>query len=216
MRAGDLVRIRYRYVIACTSPACVPTDDTREIQLESARVGYSRRDGGDALGGTGRVLSQDIVTWPAFEVASRLGSFDVERARWRADIGALPEATVRSSPIALGAALLGSSALLALLGCGLLAALVRGRRPEAELAEEDVHRETPLERALAGVVAMSSNGAGPEQRRTLERLARELSATGRAELATRARRLAWSPQLAARSEVDSLAADVRAVVEEER
>jgi hypothetical protein len=81
VRAGDLVRIRFRYVIACTSPACVPTGETREIQLESARVGYSRRDGAAALGGSGRVLSQDIVTWPAFEVVSRVGAFDVERAR---------------------------------------------------------------------------------------------------------------------------------------
>jgi hypothetical protein len=215
-RAGDLVRIRFRFVLQCTAPACVPTGDRRELQFESAQVGYTRRDAAGALGGSvGNVRSQDIVGWPAFEVASRLGPFDVERARWRADVGALPEATVRSSPTALGAALLGSSALLALLGAGLLASLLRGRRAEEE-PENEAPRQTSLERALAGVVATSSNGAGPEQRRSLERLARELSATGRAELAARARRLAWSPRGAARPEVDSLAADVRALVEEER
>jgi hypothetical protein len=212
-RAGDLVRIRYRFVLRCTTPACVPTGDKREIQLESGQVVYTRREA--AVETVTGVRAQDIVSWPAFDVASRLGPFDVERARWRADIGSLPEATVRSSPTVLGAALLGSSALLALLGAGLLASLLRGRRVEAEL-EPEVPRQTPLERALAGVVSTSTNGAGPEQRRSLERLARELSATGRAELAARARRLAWSPRRAAGHEVDSLAADVRAIVEEER
>jgi hypothetical protein len=77
-------------------------------------------------------------------------------------------------------------------------------------------RFTSLERALAGLLASSSNGGGDERRMSLERLARELAATGRPELAARARRLAWSPRPVAGDEVDLLAADVRALVEEER
>jgi hypothetical protein len=216
--AGDLVRIRYRFRLSCTRTACLPSGDKREIQLETARVAYGRRDTAESPDGVsvGTVRAQDIVGWPTFEVTSRLGPFDVERAHWRAELGELPPPSVRATPTALGAALLGSSALLALLGTALVASQLL-RRPDGTAAADDEQRpQTPLERALAGVLASSANGAGPEQRKSLERLARELSAGGRSELAARARRLAWSPRQAGRAEVESFAADVRAVIEEER
>jgi hypothetical protein len=213
--AGDLARIRYRFRLTCMAAACVPSTDKGEIQFESATVAYVTRDGGDALGGTVRPLAtRDIVGWPTFEVASRL-PVDVQRARWRAELTKLPEPSFRFSPAVLGAALVGSSALLALLGGALVAGQLRGRARRAAPVEEAL-RVTPLERALAAVLAMSANGAGPEQRKSLERLARELTADGRSELAGRARRLAWSPRPAVRAEVEALAADVRAVIEEER
>ena len=207
----DLVRVRYRFRLACSSPACVPSDVTRELELPPGRVVYLRRAPlGDELPA---VRSQDLVEWPAVTVASRLGPFDVEQARWRAELGTLPEVTRRASPGVLAAALFGGSALLALLGLVLLGSQLRVRRAVPEAAEEE-QRVTALERALAGV--SSANGMGDDRRRSLERLARELSATGRGELAARARRLAWSPRGAPRPEVESLAADVRAVLEEER
>jgi hypothetical protein len=213
--AGDLVRVRYRYRLSCMRGACVPDGDKREIQLESASVSYVRRDGRENAEGAVRpVPTQDIVSWPAFEVASRLPS-DVQDARWRAELSTLPEPSFRASPALLGAALVGLSALLALLGAALVASQLRGRRTHA-VPEEEVRPLTTLERALAGVLATSTNGVRPEQRKSLERLARELSTGGKTELAGRARRLAWSPRPAARAEVESLAADVRAVIEEER
>jgi hypothetical protein len=208
--AGDLVRVRYRYRLACTSVACLPGDSTRELALEPGRLIYVRRATGANVPD---VRSQDTVTWPEFTVASRVGPFDAEQARWRADLASLPELTRRASPTALGAALLGGSALLALAGVLLLGSQLRTRRA-AEAVEEETPRATALERALAGVV--SANGAGEDRRRSLERLARELSSSGRGELAGRARRLAWSPRPAGRPDVDALAADVRAVIEEER
>jgi hypothetical protein len=212
-RAGDLVRVRYRYRLSCSTPACLPDERARDVQLEAGRVAYNRRE--PEVGAGRQVRLQDTVTWPAFTVVSRVAAADVERARWRADIADLPSLTERASPTWLGAALLGGSALLALLGVALLASQVRGLRP-APAEEVEVVRVTPLERALAGLAASSPNGGGDERRKSLERLARELSATGRTELATRARRLAWSPRAVDGDEVDSLAADVRAVVEEER
>jgi hypothetical protein len=209
--AGDLVRIRYRFRLACTTLECLPGDSSRELALEPARLLYVRRapDGEDVPD----VRSQDTVTWPAFTVATRVGPFDPEQARWRADLASLPELTRRSSPAVLGAALLGGSALLALAGVLLLGSQLRRRRV-AEAVEDEAPRATALERALAGVV--SANGTGEDRRRSLERLARELSSSGRSELAGRARRLAWSPRAAGRPDVDALAADVRAVIEEER
>jgi hypothetical protein len=212
-RAGDLVRVRYRYRLACTTEACLPDDRGRTPQLEDASVSYTRRDTG--FGSDEHVRVQDIVTWPSFRIASRLQDADVERARWRANVADLPAVTERASPIWLGAALLGGSALLALLGVTLIGTQVRRLRP-APPAEVEAQPVTPLERALAGLVASSSNGGGDERRMSLERLARELAATGRPELAARARRLAWSPRPVSGDEVDTLAADVRALVEEQR
>jgi hypothetical protein len=211
--AGDLVRVRYRLRIACTAPACAPTDSTRELELPAAQVIYNRRD--STLGGDRGVRVQDTIIWPTLTVASRLGVFDVERARWRADLADLPAVSERVSPGALGAALLGGSALFALLAAGLVATQL-GVRRRVEAEAEVVPSATSLELALAGVTASSANGGGDDRSRSLERLARELAATGRGELAARARRLAWSPRQATRADVDSLAADVRAVLEEER
>ena len=66
-----------------------------------------------------------------------------------------------------------------------------------------------IERALGLALVSSANGGSPEQRRALERLARELGVEGLGALAERARRLAWSPALPSRVEVERLAADVR-------
>jgi hypothetical protein len=207
-QAGDLVRILFRFRLSCMRTDCVPTEEKQEIQFETARVGYGPRE---ASG----VRTQDVVAWPAFEVASRLRASDVDRARWRAELSELPVTSFRASPGVLGAAFLGSSALLALLAGALVASQLRWRLRDAE-EDDEQPQLTPVERALVGVLASSANGAGPQQRKSLERLARELAADGRIELAGRARRLAWSPRQASRAEVEALAADVRAVMEEER
>lgn len=206
--AGDLVRVLYRYRLSCTGTDCVPTEEKEEIEFETARVGYAPRM---ASG----VRTQDVVAWPAFEVVSRLGAVDLQRPRWRAQLNELPAPSFRASPTVLGAALLGSSGLLVLLGGALVASQLRSRSPEAGQADEEPQL-TAVERALVGVLASSANGAGPQQRKSLERLARELAVDGRIELAGRARRLAWSPRQASHAEVEGLAADVRALLEEER
>jgi hypothetical protein len=211
--AGDLERVRFRLRLACAAAACAPSDETSEVDIPAASIVYDRRE--SILGAARAVRVQDTVIWPTVKVASRLGAFDLERARWRADLAELPPVSERITPGALGALLLGGSALLALLAAGLLATQLGVRRRAVE-QDEPPPRATPLELALAGVTASSANGAGDDRSRSLERLARELSATGRGELAARARRLAWSPRRATRTDVDSLAADVRAVIEEQR
>jgi hypothetical protein len=74
---------------------------------------------------------------------------------------------------------------------------------------EAERRVSAIERALELALASSVNGGTPEQRRALERLARELGAEGMEALTERARRLAWSPAPPARVEVEALADDVR-------
>ena len=70
----------------------------------------------------------------------------------------------------------------------------------------------PLVRALDAARLASLNGAVPERRRALERVARELTALGETELAARARTLAWSPDGASRQAVEDLARDASGVV----
>jgi hypothetical protein len=204
-RAGDLVRVRYRFQLACFASTCMPTGDKREIDLQSGRV-YFALNGRD-----GRNLrTHELLRWPSFSVASRLGPFDVERARWRASTAAMPGATYRLEPGVLAALLLlGSLALLAAAGVLVTTAgPVRIRR--ARPTEVVPRAVSPLERALQLARSMSQNGASDDQRRALERVSRELLAVGEPTLAGRARRLAWSADRAELDEVERLAGDVRA------
>ena len=93
------------------------------------------------------------------------------------------------------------------------AAALLGRRLWRSEADEDVQQaheaRTPLERALELVLADTQNGSSSQdRRRTLERLARELTAVGHPGLAADARELAWSPGSASSDEVSGLAGRV--------
>ena len=199
-RAGDSVRLRYRFALGCFNPACVPTEERRQIELPSVRVAYS--------GPSTRGRTFDSTPWPPFEVASRLGPFDVEQARWRADPRSLEPAGYRLSPGVLGAGLIGSAALL-VAGAALLAGRLLPRRDATESAQPDAARASPLERAAELVELHALDGRTPDGRRALEGLARELAAGGRPPLARRARGLAWSPAPLEPAAVERLLADVR-------
>jgi hypothetical protein len=197
--AGHSVRIRYSYPLQCFARACAPTAARREVRWPPVRVVYSLVDV--------RARANDVAEWPPVSVASRLGPFDVQEARWRADLEP-PDVSYRVSPSWFAAGLAGSSLLL-LFGAGALAAWLLARRPAEAVAGPPVETASPLERALERVVRVSANGAAPERRRALEGLARELDRVERPELAARARRLGWSPAEPNRAEVEDLAADVR-------
>ncbi|MBA2475252.1 MAG: hypothetical protein H0V40_04775, partial [Actinobacteria bacterium] len=105
-RSGDLVRLRYRFSLGCFNPACAPSEARREQGLDRARLSYTLADIDR------RVV--DPVDWPTFAVASRLGPFDVERARWRADSRRLAAVSYRIRPGVLGTGLIGGALLLVL------------------------------------------------------------------------------------------------------
>jgi hypothetical protein len=154
-----------------------------------------------------RARSTATAEWPPVDVASRLGTFDLQEARWRADLDP-PAVTYRMSPGWLAAGL-GGSALLLALGACLLGWRLLERRPEDEVEAGPVETRPPLERALEQVGLVSPNGASPERRRALERLARELERVEQPALAARARRLAWARGNPEPGQVDELATDVR-------
>jgi hypothetical protein len=196
---GEIARIRVSYPLQCLARACSPGAPRRELRFPPLRVQYVLRDV--------RARATGTAEWPPVDVASRLGAFDIQEARWRADLDP-PPVTYRASPgwIAVG---LGGSALALALAAGLLAWRLLERRAEAEEEAVPVETRPPLERALEHVALVSANGVLPERRRALERLARELERVEEPLLAARARRLAWAPGQPDRADVDGLTAEVR-------
>ena len=191
-----VARIVFRYPLRCLKEGCDAAAARGVAQLEPGLVRYRFVEGS----GPGR----HILDWPAFEVASRVSPADVEALRWRASDTTLPEATTRVGPVGFALALLALAGVLAGAAVWLARRLWRTEREDA--AEEAHVDRSPLERALDLVLADSGNGAAsPDRRRTLERLARELSAVGQRGLADDARALAWSPQHATSDEVAGLA-----------
>jgi hypothetical protein len=107
--------------------------------------------------------------------------------------------------------LLAGTAAFAFLGLGLAWRLTRTRAPAViEEGEPDVPTLAPLERALELARDASRNGDPPERRRALERVARELGGRGLAELADRARALAWASGAADPAAIEALARDAHA------
>lgn len=201
-RTGDLVRIVFRWPLACLGEDCLPRGQ-RLVRLRPARVTYGRH-------------AVD-VRWPPTAIVSRLGRIEVQLQRlerlasfmsagqgisivsaqaqlspWRTNREP-PAPSYRVSAPALGAGLLGGAAL-ALAGAAVLVApLVRRRRRRPPRAAP--RHASSLAEALSLLAETMANGAGPPARReALERLARELIALERLELAARARRLAWSTE----------------------
>jgi hypothetical protein len=204
---AGLTRIRFEYRLQCIRQGCTPSRDKRQFEFPLTSIFFT-------MVGVGQ--SQETVQWPPLEVVSRLGPFDLDRARWRADTRRVPEATYRASPVALAGGLFGGAALLVAAAAG-LALVSRPRRALEEVeVEEDVHLRTALDRALELVDAHSLNGTTPEGRKALERLARELLRVGQDDLAGRARQLAWSSQTRSNGDVTSFTQAVRAATREER
>ena len=200
-RSGDLVRIRYRWPLECVTAACLPQEGGSSVfEFSLGRLDF-------VVVGVGR--SAQPVEWPSIEAVSRVGALDVERAAWRGATARPPDVSYRVTPGMLGGVLLGVSALLFAAVAALAWQLVPRRTRAVVVETEAERRVSAIERALALAVAASKNGGTPEQRKALERLARELGDEGLATLTVRARRLAWSPEPPQRSEVEALAEDVR-------
>jgi hypothetical protein len=189
--SGSSTYIGKTYVLRCLEGACTSQNDSVVEDLDQARVSYVTRDG------THRVMK---VKWPQLVVDSRyaqktLSAAGATAAPWKAALFSLPSLTYSVSPSLLVALLL-IGGLVLLLAAGALVHLGR-RRPEVQAAPAPAPPPPapvlpPLERALL-LLELSErvDGAG-DQRRALERVADELTRRGEAELARRARALAWS------------------------
>jgi hypothetical protein len=212
-REGSVVRVRYRYTLACSSLGC-STGSKREraVTFSPAVVRYRDREG--------KARSTD-VPWPAFRLVSRSAdpslrpqsATDARRAIPIDVLRVLPASVAAPSPTyylppAVLAALLLAGSLAALAAAAALGWPVLVHLRGAD--EDDAAPLTPLEQAVASVEAAARNGAGtPEHREALALLARELRRSGLTDLAGQARRLAWSEQPPSSGSSRDLAAHAR-------
>jgi hypothetical protein len=194
--AGASIRLRFRYRLLCLREDCRPREGRREVQLAPVLVRYHLADGA-----TRRVR----VDWPApIVIGSRLTDTTSSRPVWRVREHPPPAISYRVPPtvaVTVGYSVAALLALAALVVLALETAALVGRRRRDPLTGL-----TPLERALALLARAVDDGGAAQQRRALDRLARELRRTGDTALAADARRLAWSRPRPERERIASLAA----------
>jgi hypothetical protein len=216
--AGPLGHVRTTYVLRCMSSPCIPVGQASPIEL--GEVSASVAAPGALEGQQQRFQAE----WPLLVVFSRfaaVGFEDTEDANvdapWRADLASLPPLSYRVSPTVLIGILVGLSLLL-VVAAALLAYVAWPKRepaPPPEPEPEPLPSLTPLEQALALLEeSVRVDGAG-DQRRALELVAEELDAYGDADLAGKARILAWSPDVPGIEQTNALAAQVREELEQE-
>ena len=198
-KTGSVARFSYRYPLMCLAEACTPSEETPVTELPTGTVFYRFHSAPRAVGRE--------IEWPQMIFVERATDEEVVGGRWRVDAPAITPVSYRFSPGWLAALLFGASLAFLLVAVAIVWQLVERRRePEAEAVRDTRPR---LERALDAARLASLNGAVPERRRALERVARELTALGEEELAARARTLAWSPDGASRQAVEDFARDAR-------
>jgi hypothetical protein len=192
---GRTTHVRFRYTLLCLREDCRPQDGKHEVKLAPAVVRYRLVDG------TTQTLRAE---WPApVVIASRLTAEASARPVWRVR-EQLPRVSYRVSPSLVAAVGFSVAALLAL-----AAVLVIAREAVAfsrRRSSDPLAGLTPLERALALLARAVADGGTAQQRRALDRLARELLRAGDVELAGDAGRLAWSRARPEGDRVASLAA----------
>jgi hypothetical protein len=210
-RAGDAVTIQRHIRLLCLSRDCV--SDTARLpepeQIPDAHVTFRPR-------GAVRDASRPIA-WPTTEVASRLGSVDIVGATrsqvtpFRASLTP-PAASYRVDPTLATAAAFALALLLAAAGIALLWPELRRLLRVTPRRKDPLAGLPPLERALALLEIALESGGPDEQRKALDRLARELRRRGNDDLAGAARRLAWSPSRPDQEELGAFAGRVSAAV----
>jgi hypothetical protein len=202
--SGSTARVQFRYRLECLREGCAPQGARRVVEFTLSRVLYR------FLGRTGQGV--DVVDWPTFEVTGRVREVDVDNGRWRASATSLPPVSYRVGPVSAAVGLLGGSVILAL-GAAAVAWRLGARRVRPEVEEAGLAEAlSPLERALELARQASRNGAPPERRKALERVALELGTLGLGELEDGARSLAWGAAGPSVENVDELARKIQAAV----
>lgn len=205
-QAGDDVALTYGFTLLCLRDECRPEPrGAKEFRFGTVQIRF--RDHGRA--------ATLAVPWPPVEVGSRLTSADIGQPQLRANDTELPAVSYRADSDVLATLLLALAAALALGGAVLVWPSVRPLLP-ALRSRDDLAGLPPLERAVALLRRSLARGRAPDQRKALDRLARELRQSGRDELAGGARELAWSEQEPRTHEMSDLAGRVEATIGGER
>jgi hypothetical protein len=182
-RNGKAATISYDLALECLAAGCAPGRPQVALQFPPAVLRYRRTSGG-----TGRYA----FAWPPMTVASRLD--DADRANPYASLRtdtSPPPTSYDLSPGPLEDGLIAGAALLVIAAGALLWFAFRRQSAPRPVVREST--ADPLAEAVRLVREIAADGHEPELRRlALQRLVTELRASGRAELADSAGRLAWS------------------------
>jgi hypothetical protein len=200
--AGNDVSLRYGFTLLCLRDECRPEPrGAKEFRFGTVQIRF--RDHGRA--------ATLAVPWPPIEVGSRLTSADIGQPQLRARDTELPAVSYRVSPSLLSTLLFLLAAALAV-GAGVLVWPSVSPLLPARGARDDLAGLPPLERAVTLLRRSLARGRAADQRKALDRLARELRRSGRDDLAGGARALAWSEQEPPPDEMTALAGRVEATI----
>jgi hypothetical protein len=202
--AGALTRLVYTAELICLTNICISREKPVPIRVRfpAAEIFYTQRSGGARR--TLRVPWLALTIAPRTTVADLNGADPFLQPSWRATTD--PAAVSYSvSPRTLEALLFVASGVLLALGLGALVQVIR----TGKLRLRPLH---PLERAV--LLVERAPDQGPERRKALEVLARELSRSGEPELALVARELAWAEPSPLPTLTQPLTLDVRRVIEQ--
>jgi hypothetical protein len=204
--SGPITMLRYDFLVACLTAACLPKEGGR-VDFGAVAVEYTPR--GDPVPQTAS------VEWPPLRAAGRIDPDRLEQAALRAELRDLTPPSYRISPKAVELVALLLAVLFAAAAAILALRFVPLDRIAARLGARRADRRTPLERALAQVRDAITRDRPAEGRRALDRLAAELRAAENPELAGDASRLAWSKGAPGDARVRPLSNDVERVIAEE-
>jgi hypothetical protein len=204
--SGPITSIRYDYLLACLTAACLPKGAGR-VDLGAVAIEFSRR--GQSVPETA------TVEWPPLRAAGRIDLERLEQAALIAELRDLTPPSYRASPKAVELVALILAVLFAAGALILALRFLPLDRLAAWLGARRADRRSPLERALALVRDSTSSGRPAEGRRALERLAHELRNARNPELARDASKVAWSRRQPADEVVTPLSQDVERVIAEE-
>jgi hypothetical protein len=214
--AGPMGHVRTTYVLRCMKSPCIPVGQASPLELGSVQATVA------APGALEDQRTRFRAEWPLLVVFSRFAAvaFEDEQdaaAPWRADLVSLPALSYRVSPRLLMGILLALSLLLVVAAAAIayVAWPRRAPEPEPEPEPEPLPSLTPLEQALALLEESARVDGAGDQRRALELVAEELDEWGDADLAGKARVLAWSPDVPGVEQTNALAAQVREELEQE-
>lgn len=203
---GDVERLRFDFVLECLTSPCLPRRG-KPVEFPRARLEYSAR----AL--PGKQLAS--VDWPQLQVASRIGSSNLESLDLQADVRDLPALSYRVQPGTFAAAAYMLAAVLALAGLWLLSRALDARTRIARALARRRTRRSALQRALILVRRETEQGERDRSRQALERLAAELRDTSEPELARDAGRLAWRRRDPSGATVEPLSDEVENLIARE-
>ena len=187
--AGDARAVRrpragpVRYRLVCLKEGCDTAEARGVSDFPSGRLRYRFKDRpGNAF---------EAFDWPLLEVASRVAT-----RTWRRFAGARASTCLRRTASAARRRARAARRRVRVRCRGVLLArrLWWPKRADEADAGDAADTRSPLEQAFDVALHCADGDRAPERRRALERVARELGATGRTELADEARALAWSPR----------------------